>query len=40
MEFDEEKEDETPLTFKRTRHMRGSLYDLPILTITFTIPKQ
>jgi hypothetical protein len=40
MEFDEEKEDENLLAFKRTRHMRGYLYDLPIVTTTFTIPKQ
>lgn len=39
MEFDEEKEDENSLAFKRTRHMRGSLYDLPIVTTTFTTPK-
>jgi hypothetical protein len=40
MEFDLEKEDETLLAFKRTRHMRGSLHDLSIVTTTFIIPKQ
>jgi hypothetical protein len=40
MEFDEEKEDETFLAFKRTRHMKGSLYDFAIVTTTLIIPKQ
>jgi hypothetical protein len=40
VESNEEQEDENPLAFKRTRHMKGYLHNLPVVTTTFTIPKQ
>ncbi len=39
MEFDEEENEETPLAFKRRRHMKRTLHQIPKIT-TFTFPRQ
>jgi hypothetical protein len=39
LEFDEEENEETPLAFKKRRHMRSVLHQIPEIT-TFTIPRQ